>query len=188
MKTFIKTNILRALRIFLLTSAIWFGFKLIPITYTFDIEGGISPYKDFSLIRTALAVADFNDNVHISINSPGGSVAIGMTLINSIVTSDATVITHNHTYAASMGALLALSGDVITANPYSEYLFHLAYYMDKKGKKHQVRDGFWVNPMMRYFEDNIKPLLTPSELDDFFNGKDVVISGKEILERVKNGQ
>jgi ATP-dependent Clp protease protease subunit len=68
----------------------------------------------------AMNILDKNKPIYIEINSPGGSVADGMSIINAIEQSEAPIITIISGQACSMAALISIVGDkkVMYANSY----------------------------------------------------------------------
>ena len=60
----------------------------------------------------------------IYINSPGGSVSVGYSLIDAICLSKTPVYTINLALAASMGFLISIAGHKRYALPHSEFLMH----------------------------------------------------------------
>lgn len=53
------------------------------------------------------------DEIHLRINSPGGSIIEGNTIFNAIKRHDARVVVHIDGLSASMGSVIAMAGDEI---------------------------------------------------------------------------
>lgn len=66
-------------------------------------------------------------NIKLRINSPGGDVFDGMAIFNAIKDHPAHVTTQIDGLAASMGSVLALSGDVVTAHKNAMMMIHNAW-------------------------------------------------------------
>lgn len=74
------------------------------------------------------------DEITIKINSNGGDVVQGLSIVSEIRSSAAFIITHVTGIAASMSAVIAVSGDKRTMNDYAKLMLHSPYYVDKDGK------------------------------------------------------
>lgn len=77
----------------------------------------------------------YYDEITIKINSDGGDVTQGLSIIEEIRSSSAHIITKNVGVAASMAGVIFVCGDERIANDYSRLMLHLAYYADAKGNK-----------------------------------------------------
>lgn len=75
------------------------------------------------------------DTIHIRINSPGGSVFQGLSIVSAIMASKAEVITYIDGVAASMAAVIAVSGHKIQMNDYARLMVHDPFYTDDNGEK-----------------------------------------------------
>jgi len=71
--------------------------------------------------------------IYLYINSPGGSVADGFALINTMKLIKAPVITIINGEACSMGGLISIAGK-------KRYMTHNAFWMG-----HDMRGGIWVD-------------------------------------------
>jgi ATP-dependent Clp protease protease subunit len=85
----------------------------------YDVISNMSSDLVVSKIK-AMNILDKNKPIYIEINSPGGSVADGMSIINAIEQSEAPIITIISGQACSMAALISIVGDkkVMYANSY----------------------------------------------------------------------
>lgn len=67
---------------------------------------------DLAFVRALKELEKDNDEIHIRINSPGGSVYHGDPIISAMRNSKATIHTYNDGMAASMAADIWIAGDV----------------------------------------------------------------------------
>ena len=72
--------------------------------------------------------------IHININSPGGSIMDGFSIFHAITNSEATVNTHIVGVAASMAGIFALAGDHTTIVDFGKVMLHDPL-ISKDGKK-----------------------------------------------------
>ncbi len=75
------------------------------------------------------------DEITIRINSWGGDLDMGLSIISEIRASRAYIITKVDGVAASMSGVIAVSGDRSKINDYARLMLHLAYYIDQDGNK-----------------------------------------------------
>ena len=72
--------------------------------------------------------------IHININSPGGSIMDGLSIFAAITGSEVEVHTHIVGFAASMAGIFALAGDYTTIVDYGKVMLHDPL-ISKDGKK-----------------------------------------------------
>ena len=75
------------------------------------------------------------DTIHIRINSPGGSVFQGLSIVSAIMAAKAEVITYIDGVAASMAAVIAVAGHKIVMNDYARLMVHDPFFTDDSGEK-----------------------------------------------------
>jgi ATP-dependent protease ClpP protease subunit len=88
-------------------------------------------------------LADNVDTVHIRINSPGGSILQGLSIVSAIITAKAQVITYVDGVAASMAGIVAVAGHKVVMNDFARLMIHDPYFVDENGdkvKKLEARD------------------------------------------------
>lgn len=76
-----------------------------------------------------------NDEIIIRINSLGGDLNQGLSIVSEIRASKAYIVTVVEGVAASMAGVIALAGDERRMNDYGRIMLHLAYYVDDEGNK-----------------------------------------------------
>jgi ATP-dependent protease ClpP protease subunit len=75
------------------------------------------------------------DEINIRINSMGGDVEQGLSIVSEMRASRAYIVTTVEGVAASMAAVIALAGDERRMNDYGRMMLHLAYFVDNEGNK-----------------------------------------------------
>ncbi len=152
----------------------------------FYITGGISEFEDFLPLISTLNNAGHGDNVAIYISSPGGSVEIGIPLINAMRISAANVTTIMCGFVASMGALIFLAGDVRIVQPHSLLMLH-NYSSWADGKAHEIASSvaateIWLNTLNN---DITYPFLNKKEIKQMYDGKDFYFTSEETVKRLE---
>jgi len=122
------------------------------------------------------------DRINIWINSPGGRITDGMAMINTIRNSKKDVHTYNLGLAASMGAVLLISGKTVHAPADSIVMIHNALG-GVIGNKQEIRD---YADMLEVYELAIVKMIAgktgQSEGDiisKYFDGKDHFMLGED---------
>lgn len=75
------------------------------------------------------------DEIVIRINSMGGDMHQGLSIVSEMRASNAFIVTVVEGVAASMAGVIALAGDERRMNDYARIMLHLAYYVDNDGNK-----------------------------------------------------
>lgn len=116
------------------------------------------------------------DQVSIHINSGGGRVDIGGTIVNAIKTCKAYVTCIVEEPSYSMAAIIALSGDSLVMMPRSLLMFHnYSTYASGKGKELVMHVNNTDRHYNRMIQDLCSPFLTCSELKAIEHDQDVYI-------------
>jgi ATP-dependent Clp protease protease subunit len=110
----------------------------------YDIINNMSSDLTVSKIK-AMNILDKKKPIFIEINSPGGSVADGMSIINAMEQSEAPIITVISGQACSMAALLSIVGD-------KRFIYANSYWM-----QHSTSDI--VGDYIQYIKDRTKFLI-----------------------------
>ena len=104
-----------------------------------EINGDYFAQELASLDRVA-------DTVHLHINSPGGSVQSGLSIISAMISMKAFVVVHVDGIAASMSAVIAVCGDHIQMMDFAKLMIHDPYFEkggseDLSGKDRKALDS-----------------------------------------------
>lgn len=73
------------------------------------------------------------DEIKIRINSEGGSVVEGLSIVSEMMASPAFIHAQVDGVAASMAAVLLPAADKVSINDYAKIMIHSPYYQDEKG-------------------------------------------------------
>ena len=90
----------------------------------------------------AMNILNKKEPIYLEINSPGGSVSDGISIINAIEKIEAPVITVISGQACSMAALISIVGD-------RRYIYHNSYWM-----QHSTTDV--VGDYIQYIKDRVR--------------------------------
>ena len=91
---------------------------------TMRLYGAIGPKVDGDLFAQELASLDGLDLVKIRINSPGGDVLQGMSIVSAMLAMTTPVHIHIDGVAASMAGVIAACGDKVYMMDFSQYMIH----------------------------------------------------------------
>lgn len=95
------------------------------------LYGEIGRQVDADLFAQELAAMDNRvDKVHLHINSPGGDVVSGLSIVSAIRSMKAYIHVHIDGIAASMGAVIAIAGDRVSMADYAKLMIHNPYPSD----------------------------------------------------------
>ena len=75
------------------------------------------------------------DEIKIRINSNGGSISQGLSVVAEMISSPATIIAQVDGIAASMAAVILAAADKVIINDYAKVMIHSPYYVDENGDK-----------------------------------------------------
>lgn len=141
-------------------------------------------------IFQVLEQANENTKIKMMINSPGGSVSTGCALIDSMKQCKGTIETVCSNFAASMGALVWLNGDILTIHPSAILMLHTIQLFS-------YGDIRFINEYTSMLEDIAKQeiqlaydkgVITQEELDEILQGKDLYLKGSVIIDRLNNSK
>lgn len=124
--------------------------------------------------------ADDNDKVILHINSPGGSVMMGLPIIQALIESEARTVGRITGGAYSMGAMVAIFTDKIIAGNYTEIMFHKARIFDKSTNSYKIVDSDVIDTILIY---KAGKYLTEKELQYVLLGGDLFIKGPIFMDR-----
>ncbi|MCD8138131.1 MAG: ATP-dependent Clp protease proteolytic subunit [Parabacteroides gordonii] len=98
---------------------------------TMRLFGEIGGQVDANLFAQELATLDdVADTVHLHINSPGGDVVSGLSIVSAMQSMKAFIHVHIDGIAASMAAVIAIAGDKISMQDYAKLMIHNPYPSD----------------------------------------------------------
>jgi ATP-dependent Clp endopeptidase proteolytic subunit ClpP len=155
---------------------------------TFLLYGLIGEKIDGDYFAQELMYAEKEyDEIVIRINSDGGSVNQGLSIVSAMMSSKAFIIVQVDGVAASMAATLLPAADFVRMNDYARIMIHSPYYEDEEGNKVQnlsAKDkksleslkGIMVTLLSKRgkSEDDIKKLL---RTDTWFDAKEAIEAG-----------
>ena len=88
--------------------------------------------------QVALDIAsadDYADTIHLLINSNGGSVSEGLSIVSAILSARAYIHAHINGIAASMAAVIAVAADKVSMQDYAKLMIHNPFYEGKGSDK-----------------------------------------------------
>ena len=100
------------------------------------LYGAIGPRVDGDYFAQELASLDWGgfDMIHIRMNSPGGNVFQGMSIVSAILSMNTPVCVHIDGIAASMAAVVAVAADRVCMMDFAKMMIHDPYFTGESGK------------------------------------------------------
>lgn len=129
--------------------------------------------------------ASEHDEITLYLNTPGGELASGLAIIQAMRDSEATVTAVLHPQAHSAGALLFLAADEWVAPKNSIMMLHMyTSGLFGKGSEQASEVAASVRWYEQVMQDICVPFLTPQEVHDIIDGKDLWLQDSAINERL----
>lgn len=149
------------------------------VTVEYDLFGEICDHEQYGELRDDLSRANPNDVFILNINSGGGDLEVGIMLVKSIQSSNATVISRVVFPSASMAALIAISGDALIMDENTELMFHSYSGIGSiDSKSHEMIET--TLGMHKHFSGMFNKImgkfLTKNEIKAMWEGKDIRVS------------
>ena len=124
------------------------------------------------------------DTINIHINTPGGIIDSAVMIINSIKNSKANVVGYLTGTVASAGTMIALSCNSLKVANHTTFMIH-NYSGGLRGKGHELKaqQAFVDASLEAFFKDVYGNFLSPKEIREVIDGKDMWINSEEVLAR-----
>lgn len=106
------------------------------------LYGTIGPKVDGDYFAHELASLDRGafDLIHIRMNSPGGNVFQGMSIVSAIRSMNTPICVHIDGIAASMAAVIAVSADRVCMMDFAKMMIHDPYFFGKNEKSISAKE------------------------------------------------
>lgn len=156
-------------------------------TFRFNLYDGIDDFDKYEEFMEEMLQAHENDRIALYINSPGGRIDVGASLINTIQSCPARVVGIVEAPSYSMASVIALACDDLVFLDNTFLMFH-NYSTITYGKGGELMSSMHHNDehCKKMMETICYPFLTKAELKKIKNDQDVYIhSDDETLERRK---
>ena len=160
-----------------------------PVARMFDfyLTGHIEEAKQFQDWNQIMRTATENDAIIIHINSGGGDMFTVIQLLRSMTESPATIVASVEGQCMSAATLIFLSADVCEISEHSHFMFH-TYSSGNWGKGSEqlasvTADDKWARHL---FNSVYKNFLTPQEIKEIVDGKDLWMNPAEVKKRLED--
>lgn len=154
--------------------------------YYFYLSGYIGDPEEYGEWVQKIRTADESDIVMIFVNSPGGSAATTIQLINAMRSSSAKVMVSVEGECMSAATLILLAADVVEVTDHSIFMIH-NFSANAFGKGGEMKDQ--VNFLQDWSETLMKDLyegfLSPTEIQSVLDNRDFWMTADEVTERLK---
>jgi ATP-dependent protease ClpP protease subunit len=151
-----------------------------------EISHDINEYVD---MITTMDLSEEQDEIHLYINTRGGSLDTTISLLHSMGRCNAPITTHADGQIASAGTLLFLAGTNYVVYPYATFMAHdgSGGFFGKLNEnlKSAVASS---NLIKRICNDIYFPFFSDDEIHAILQGSDFYCDSDEIVERINRGQ
>jgi ATP-dependent protease ClpP protease subunit len=151
-----------------------------------EISHDINEYVD---MITTMDLSEEQDEIHLYINTRGGSLDTTISLLHSMGRCNAPITTHADGQIASAGTLLFLAGTNYVVYPYATFMAHdgSGGFFGKLNEnlKSAVASS---NLIKRICNDIYFPFFSDDEIHAILQGSDFYCDSDEIVDRINNGQ
>lgn len=157
--------------------------------HNFYIYGPVSDdINEYVDMITIMDIAEECDEVHLFINTPGGSLDTTISIIHAMARCKAHIVTHADGQVASAGTLLFLAGSNYVVYPYAHCMFHDG----SAGSIGKINENLknmisTTNLIRRLCYDIYFPFFSHEEIDEILEGKDYYCDADEMVERINKG-
>lgn len=158
-----------------------------------DLEAYITdtinePYE-YNELCHRLRVAPASTTITLHINTPGGLMDSAIMILNAMSESKATIIGNLSGTVASAGTVLALACDQLVIGQHLTFMIH-NYSGGMVGKGHEMKahQEFVDKNLNDAFKSFYAGFLTPKEMQNIIDGRDLWLSSNEVAERWTNRQ
>ncbi len=158
--------------------------KRYNLTLSMEITDEVSEY--YELLHFLQHGAQEGDLIDLNLVNLGGSCYTGVFLAHALKNCRAYVNTNVWFTAASMGAIIALSGDTLNMAPGSTLMFHNYSTMDA-GKGHELLTS--MVEFKKSWEETFKyfccPFLTEKDIKNILQDRDMHIHANAAASRIE---
>ena len=156
--------------------------KNITTVYLTDVIEAPAMYNELCY---KLDTASEAEKFYIYINTPGGVLDAAVMLVNSIKNTKAATIAKLSGTVASAGTIITLACQEVEIAPHTAFMVH-NYSGGLIGKGHELKahQEFVDSNLNRSFVDFYGGFLTPSEIRQVIDGKDLWMGTDEVQRRL----
>lgn len=131
-----------------------------------------------------LKTAGKHETFILHINTPGGIIDSAFMIIDAIKKSKAKVVANLTGTVASAGTIISLACDELDVADHTSFMIH-NYSAGMMGKGHEMkaRQEFTDSSLNAAFKEFYGGFLSPREMDEVIDGKDMWMGKSEVIER-----
>lgn len=152
------------------------------------ITGDIVNADYYTSVVQAIKNTDEGDEIHLHLNSWGGSLNGLQSILSAIYSTEAVTIAYLDGAIFSACGILALHCDNIHVSPFAEFMVHFVSFATGGRSSDVVSHVEFVKRNSeKLFRDTYKNFLTPEEIEQcIHNGKEIWLDSEQIIERLQN--
>lgn len=147
----------------------------------------ISEPADYAELCHLLRAAPKGHTFHLHINTPGGMLDSAFMIVDALKSTNAHTVAHLTGTVASAGTIISLSCNEIKPARHLAFMIH-NYSGGLSGKGHEMksRQQFTDASLEEAFNEFYLGFLTPAEMKEVIDGKDMWMGTSEVLTRWNN--
>lgn len=158
--------------------------------HNFYIYGPISDdINEFVDMITIMDIAEEHDEIHLFINTPGGSLDTTLSILHAMIRCKATIMTHADGLVASAGTLLFLAGHNYCVYPYATFMAHDGSSGSIGKINENLKNVMSTASLIRKIcNDLYYPFFSLEEINEILEGKDYYCDADEIVDRINKAE
>ena len=151
------------------------------------ITDQIGEPADYNELCHLLKSATRGHKFHIHINTPGGILDSAFMIVDALNNTTAHTIAHLTGTVASAGTIIALSCNELVVSNHIAFMIHnYSGAIGGKGHEMKSRQKFTDESIENAFKEFYTGFLTPEEMQEVIDGRDMWMGTTEVQERWAN--
>lgn len=153
------------------------------------ITTGIEEPEHYNELCFRLQTATKGEKFELHLNTPGGMIDSAFMICDALKNTQAHVTAYLSGTVASAGTIITMACHDIVVSDHLSFMIH-NYSAGVHGKGHEMkaRQEFLDNSLNEAFRSFYTGFLSPKEMDEIIDGKDLWIGSSEVRSRWANKQ
>lgn len=161
----------------------------VALAHHFYLSGAIKDPTEYMATFEFIRNAGENDLIVLHINSEGGNLFTTIQFLRVMAETKATVVASVEGACMSAATVIFLCAKSYEISNHSMFMFH-NYSGVAIGKGNEMHEQLAFERIWskNFFADVYKDFLSPSEIEELMNGKDIWMTGEEVGNRLRARQ
>jgi ATP-dependent protease ClpP protease subunit len=163
-----------------------YGSKPAAFLHEFYLSGSVGPPEEYIEWFDVIRNASENDTVKIYINSPGGHVDTALQFLRVLGDTEAHTVASVEGSCMSAATMIFLGCEAFEVTPHSLFMFH-NYSGGTFGKGGEMMDQLQFERRWseHFLSEMYKDFLTGQEIKQILENKDIWLTSKQVIKRLK---